>query len=101
MRGAAEPAACRDSRHDHHRFESHLHRSRVVLPDTTEVTPVSFVHSLLVAPLVTFLPGATLAVGTMELAARQMVSGARPLLWTRITCLRQYTASAYGQKGSP
>ena len=39
---AAEPAACRDSCHDHHRFESHLHRSRVVLPDTTEVTAVSF-----------------------------------------------------------
>ena len=39
---AAELAACRDSRHDHHGFESHLHRSRVVLPDATEVTAVSF-----------------------------------------------------------
>ena len=32
----------RDSRHDHHPFESHLHRSRVVLPDSTELTAVSF-----------------------------------------------------------
>src|ERR1700690_374787 len=39
---AAEPASCSDSGHDHHRFESHLHRSRVVLPDDTELTAVSF-----------------------------------------------------------
>ena len=39
---AAEPASCRDSRHDLHRFESHFHRSRVVLPDSTELTAVSF-----------------------------------------------------------
>ncbi len=39
---AAEPAACTDSSHEHHRFESHLHRSRVVLPDATDVTAVSF-----------------------------------------------------------
>jgi hypothetical protein len=39
---AAEPASCRDLRHDHQRFESHLHRSRVVLPDSTELTAVSF-----------------------------------------------------------
>jgi uncharacterized membrane protein YjjP (DUF1212 family) len=35
---------------------------------------------LLVAPLVTFLPGATLAIATMELAAGQMVSGASRLV---------------------
>jgi len=39
---AAEPASCRDSSHDHRRFESHLHRSRVALPDSTELTGVSF-----------------------------------------------------------
>jgi hypothetical protein len=39
---AAEEAACRDSSHEHHRSESHLHRTRVVLPDGTEVTAVSF-----------------------------------------------------------
>ena len=39
---AAEPASCRDSNHEHHRFDSHLHRSRVVLPDSTELTAVSF-----------------------------------------------------------
>jgi len=39
---AAEPASCTDASHDHHRFESHLHRDRVVLPDRTEVTAVSF-----------------------------------------------------------
>ena len=39
---ASERAACTDSSHEHHRFESHLHRSRVVLPDSTEVTAVSF-----------------------------------------------------------
>ena len=31
-----------DSSHEHHRFDSHLHRSRVVLPDGTELTAVSF-----------------------------------------------------------
>jgi hypothetical protein len=39
---AAEPASCRDSHHNHHQFESHLHRTRVVLPDSTELTAVSF-----------------------------------------------------------
>src|SRR3954454_14388485 len=39
---AAKEAACRDSSHEHHRSESHLHRTRVVLPDGTEVTAVSF-----------------------------------------------------------
>ena len=39
---AAEPASCTDPRHDHHPFESHLHRSRVVLPDGTELTAASF-----------------------------------------------------------
>lgn len=39
---ACEPAACRDSSHAHHRFDSHLHRSRVVMPDSTELTAVSF-----------------------------------------------------------
>jgi hypothetical protein len=39
---AAEPASCRDSSHEHQRFESHLHRSRVVMPDGTELTAVSF-----------------------------------------------------------
>jgi uncharacterized membrane protein YjjP (DUF1212 family) len=35
---------------------------------------------LLVAPLVTFLPGGMLAIGTMEIAAGQMVSGASRLV---------------------
>src|SRR5258706_13796504 len=39
---AAERAACTDSSHEHRRFESHLHRSRVVLPDGPELTAVSF-----------------------------------------------------------
>jgi hypothetical protein len=39
---ACEPAACEDSSHEHRRSDSHLHRSRVVLPDSTEVTAVSF-----------------------------------------------------------
>ncbi len=39
---AVEQAACTDSNHEHHRFESHLHRTRVVLSDGTEVTAVSF-----------------------------------------------------------
>ena len=40
---AAEAAACTDLSHEHHqRSDSHLHRSRVVLPDGTEVTAVSF-----------------------------------------------------------
>jgi hypothetical protein len=39
---AAELASCEDSKHEHNRFESHLHRTRVVLPDNTEVTAVSF-----------------------------------------------------------
>ena len=39
---AIEPAGCVDSSHEHHRFDSHLHRSRVVLPDSTELTAVSW-----------------------------------------------------------
>jgi hypothetical protein len=39
---AVEQASCTDSSHEHHRFDSHLHRSRVVMPDGTEVTAVSF-----------------------------------------------------------
>ena len=39
---SAEPASCTDVHHDHHRFQSHLHRSLVVLPDGTEVTAASF-----------------------------------------------------------
>jgi hypothetical protein len=39
---AAERAACADPSHDHRRFDAHLHRSRVVFPDGTEVTAVSF-----------------------------------------------------------
>ncbi len=39
---AVEQAACTDSNHEHHRFESHLHRSRVVLPDGTALAAVSF-----------------------------------------------------------
>lgn len=39
---AAERSACADPDHEHIRFDSHLHRSRVVLPDGTEVTAVSF-----------------------------------------------------------
>src|ERR1700677_516745 len=39
---AAEPASCEDSDHDHQQFTSHLHRSRVALPDGTELTAVSY-----------------------------------------------------------
>jgi hypothetical protein len=39
---AAEPAACTDLSHQHSRFDSHLHRSRVVFLDGTAVTAVSF-----------------------------------------------------------
>ncbi len=39
---AAEAAACTDSSHQHHHFDSHLHRSDVVLPDGTVVIAVSF-----------------------------------------------------------
>lgn len=39
---AAERAACTDTSHEHRRFASHLHRSRVVFPDGTELTGVSF-----------------------------------------------------------
>jgi hypothetical protein len=39
---AAEPAGCTDPSHDHRRSDSHLHRTRVVLPDSTEVIAVSF-----------------------------------------------------------
>lgn len=38
----AEPARCTDAGHAHQRFEVHVHRSVVVLPDGTEVTAVSF-----------------------------------------------------------
>jgi uncharacterized membrane protein YjjP (DUF1212 family) len=46
---------------------------------------VSYLHAdnpirLLVAPLVTFLPGGMLAIATMEIAAGQMVSGASRLV---------------------
>ena len=37
-----EPAKCTLPDHDHQRFELHVHRSAVVLPDGTEVTAVSF-----------------------------------------------------------
>jgi Protein-tyrosine phosphatase len=37
-----EVAKCTDPDHTHQRFEVHLHRSVVVLPDGTEVTAVSF-----------------------------------------------------------
>jgi hypothetical protein len=39
---AAEPAACADASHEHHAFESHLHRTPLVFADGTEVTAVSF-----------------------------------------------------------
>ncbi|HMG44974.1 MAG TPA: protein-tyrosine phosphatase family protein [Acidimicrobiales bacterium] len=39
--GAGE-AGCRDAGHEHQRFEVHVHRAAVVLPDGTEVTAVSF-----------------------------------------------------------
>jgi uncharacterized membrane protein YjjP (DUF1212 family)/uncharacterized membrane protein YjjB (DUF3815 family) len=42
--------------------------------------PVDNPIRLLVAPLVTFLPGAMLAIATMEIAAGQMVSGASRLV---------------------
>jgi hypothetical protein len=38
----AEAAACVDATHDHHRFDSHLHRTPVVLADGTQVVAVSF-----------------------------------------------------------
>lgn len=38
----AEPPPCTDSHHDHRQFTSHLHRTRVVLPDGTELTAVSY-----------------------------------------------------------
>jgi hypothetical protein len=37
-----ESAKCTATHHDHQRFDLHLHRSAVVLPDGTEVTAVSF-----------------------------------------------------------
>jgi hypothetical protein len=37
-----EPAKCPDSDHTHQQFAVHRHRSVVVLPDSTEVTAVSF-----------------------------------------------------------
>ena len=39
---AGEDAKCADPEHRHRRFEVHRHRSRVALPDRTEVTAVSF-----------------------------------------------------------
>ena len=39
---ALEQAACTDPSHEHSRFDSHLHRTRVVFADGTEVTAVSF-----------------------------------------------------------
>lgn len=39
---AAEAAACTDPSHEHHQFDSHLHRNLVALPDGTEVIAVSF-----------------------------------------------------------
>jgi len=39
---AAEAAPCTDSTHEHSTFDSHLHRTGVVMPDGTEVTAVSF-----------------------------------------------------------
>ena len=37
-----EPAKCTASEHDHQRFDLHVHRSVVVLPDGTEVIAASF-----------------------------------------------------------
>ena len=37
-----EPAKCTDPDHDHQRFDLHMHRTAVLLPDGTEVTAVSF-----------------------------------------------------------
>lgn len=39
---AAEPARCTDPSHEHHAYESHLHRTPVVFADGTEVLAVSF-----------------------------------------------------------
>ena len=39
---AAEEPACTDPSHEHSRFDSHLHRTPVVLDDGTEVIAVSF-----------------------------------------------------------
>jgi hypothetical protein len=33
---------CADPAHDHRSFDLHIHRSVIVLPDGTEITPVSF-----------------------------------------------------------
>jgi hypothetical protein len=39
---AGEAALCMDVSHDHHRITSHLHRTRVEMPDGTDVTAVSY-----------------------------------------------------------
>ncbi len=39
---AAEPAVCTDPAHQHHEFESHLHRTPVTFADGTTVVAVSF-----------------------------------------------------------
>jgi hypothetical protein len=38
----AEATACTDGSHEHHRFDSHLHRTPVVFADGTQVVAVSF-----------------------------------------------------------
>lgn len=38
----AEAAACTDPTHEHHRYDSHLHRSPVTFPDGTTVMAVSY-----------------------------------------------------------
>ena len=38
----AEEAACTDHSHEHHRFDSHLHRTPVAFADGTEVIAASF-----------------------------------------------------------
>lgn len=40
--GADADALCTRSDHRHQQFELHRHRSAVVLPDATVITPVSF-----------------------------------------------------------
>lgn len=39
---AAEDAACVDATHEHHRYDSHLHRTPVTLADGTSVIAVTF-----------------------------------------------------------
>ncbi|WP_127794791.1 threonine/serine exporter ThrE family protein [Agromyces sp. LHK192] len=58
----------------------------------SEVVPIGNPLELLIAPLVTFLPGSALTTATMELAAGQMIAGASRL----ITGLVQLALLSFG-----